>query len=137
MNLKKEERESLEEELVEKLGRTGYCSVASRVIYEFRPDTSPWVITDSETKKADIHFFLFDGQYALDIWGIYPLPTLLEIIDKGNEGFIAEPIEWRRMWQHERNLRMCAEEKEIVERRFRQHISKRLKTFGVKERQGK
>jgi hypothetical protein len=102
MRLTKAEYLYLEEELVEKLGREGYCSVACRIIHEFRRDTEPWVITNPKNKAADIHFFLFDGQNAIDICEIYALPYLLEVIDKGKEGLIASPTEWKRVWKHER-----------------------------------
>jgi hypothetical protein len=123
MSLKPEERLDLEAELVEKLGREGYCSVACRIIHEFRSDGLPWVITDSETDERNAHFFLFDNRFAIDIGGAdYTKERLLKIIDTTDEGLIAKPTEWPRIYHHERSLRMCPEEKEIVEQRFREHI---------------
>ena len=134
MSLKPEERLDLEKELVEKLGREGYCSVACRIIHEFRPDASPWVVTDPETDTANAHFFLFDGKYATDIGGtFYEISTLICFTDQRGEGLVAKPTDWQRVRKHEQSLAMCAEEKEIVERRFREHILGCPTLFGLQD----
>ncbi len=128
MSLSERERQELEEELVESLARHGYCSVACQILHEFRPDAIPWVITDAENNTRDAHFFLYDGEYAIDIGGRYDIPFLTAIIDRT---LVAQPTDWHRVRRHEKSLGMCREEKEIVERRFRKHIKSRPKTFGI------
>jgi len=133
MSLKPNERQELEEGLVEKLGRRGGCSLACRIIHGFRSETSPFVITDPKTRTRDVHFFLFDGSNALDMGGIYQIDDLLKIIDTHHEGFIAVATDWTRVDKHQHGQAMCGEERRILERRFRDHILRRKVDFGIVE----
>lgn len=110
----------------ESLGTVGYCDIAAEVLLESFPDAQLYRVTDNTGSRFAHVFLVVDGS-ALDIKGFQ---TIEEIVaSHGGEGFQAEPVTMMAVHIAFRGHGRTPEEREIVRRRFLDHIEENPEIF--------
>ncbi len=114
------------EDSVESLATSGYCDIAASVLLESFPKAQLYRLTDADRQRC-AHVFLLVGGRALDINGFRSLEEMAAT--GADEALHAEPVSLDDVQNSFRGHGRKAEERRIVQKRFRDHVEQNPRTF--------